>query len=198
LRIFPEIHRINHRKLALVRRRIRRKTIPIGLGFTSLGSWITGSRVSDYTGFALIRATARRKPLLGPPDFSSCRRKSRRTSPPKDQVTWVQRVMGRKSRVCEVLGSPLPTETTGERPPSTVNRFSGRWSVSGSVGRSGFTRTGYGFSNRPGFLSRVAGHGLAGNRLPLLSPSGLPLSHALCLSFSLCGSLGRRTKKKKK
>jgi hypothetical protein len=47
-------------------------------------------------------------------------------------------------------------------------------------------------------VCRVAGHGLAGNRLPLLSPSGLQLtdppdpSFSLSLSFSLCGSLGQK------
>jgi hypothetical protein len=69
------------------------------------------------------------------------------------------------------------------------NRVSGCWIVSGSVGRSDFTQTGHGFLNRPGSLSlsglAVAGYGLAGNQLPLLSPSSLQLKDPPDPSFSL-------------
>jgi hypothetical protein len=65
--------------------------------------------------------------------------------------------------------------STGLRRKSTGtagNRVSGCWIVSGSVGRSGFTQTGHGFSNRPGSLCLGSG----GLRVTGLPEIGSPCS----------------------
>jgi hypothetical protein len=64
---------MSHRKSALVRRRIRRKSAPRGSGFTGHGSLGHGSlsRVQWVSGLhGLLGQRARRKSLLGPPENS--------------------------------------------------------------------------------------------------------------------------------
>jgi hypothetical protein len=68
----------------------------------------------------------------------------------------VQRVMGRRSRVRGVLGSPLPTETTGEQPPSAGKRT---WGTGFPLG----LHTGHGFLVLSPGSSLV--HGLTGDRV---------------------------------
>jgi hypothetical protein len=118
--------------------------------------------------------------------------------------------MGCRSRVRGVLGSPLPKETTGERPPSAGNRILGRWIVSGLVGRSG---SGLRVTGLPEIGSPCSLRRVSSLRIHRILPShsrslGLPLSHALCLtfplslsislSFPLCGLLGQKNKEERK